>query len=87
MKELFKVLTEYLKARRQYMKDIKRLEQFEINMEAFQRIVDMTRLGEAEVVITIHLANGNSITVERKGEGNKFKSFQEKWAESRAARG
>jgi hypothetical protein len=71
-----------MKTKRQYMKDIKRLENAELDMEALQRLVNQVRVGEVEVSITVNLANGNSIKIERKKE-KSFKTFAERFAESR----
>lgn len=71
-----------MKTKRQYMKDIKRLENAELDMEALERLVNQVRVGEVEVSITVNLANGNSIKIERKKEKN-FKTFAERFAESR----
>lgn len=72
-----------MKTKHQYLKDRRRLEDAELDMEALERLVNQVKLGEAEVAITINLANGNSIRIERKKD-KSFKSFAERFAESRA---
>lgn len=85
-KEAIKLLTDYYKAKHQYLEDTKRLESMELDMQALERLVNLVKVGEVPVKVTIPRSNGGApIIIERSGNsGDNYKSFAEKFAEAQA---
>lgn len=64
---------------RQTKKDLKRLDNLELSMEALQRLVDTVSFGSNEVEIVVDTKDGRTITIKRAKNENGFESFTERY--------
>ena len=86
MKELLRLLIDYHKAKKEHLKAVRLLQDAEISVEMLQKMVDSVKMGEAEVKITLYLADNRKIEIERKSQEG-YKSFRERWTEARVQKG
>lgn len=83
IKELIKLCISYLKEKRQLKKDIHRINEYELDYEALERIVILAQQGGTPVEMVLKFVDGKVLEIKPK-EAEAYKSFAQRYAESHA---
>jgi hypothetical protein len=79
---IIKELTELIKQKRQFEKDLRRLEHASLDYEALQRIVN--NAASSGVTVTITFENGTKMEIKRANANEtNFKPFSERYKEQK----